>query len=70
MASSDFGLDRVDHAVLAGERAAEDEEARVHEPVHEGVLRPPGMLLERSREVVPRGPERSEHDEEHRHAPF
>ena len=56
------------HAVVVTERAAQDDEARVHEPVHERRVREPvGLLLHRPR----RGPLRAgaaEQDEESRHA--
>jgi hypothetical protein len=57
----------VRHTVLIGERPAQDDEARVHEPVHEGRMgRPVGLLLQRPRRVPLRtGAE--EHDEERRH---
>jgi hypothetical protein len=55
----------VHDALLVGERSAEDEEAVVDEPVHEGrVLRPVGLLLERLRVVVLR-PGAAKDDEEH-----
>ena len=45
-------LDGHHHAVLVGEWAAEDDEARADEPVHErGVLGPAGLLLERPRRI-------------------
>src|ERR671918_2083116 len=61
------GLDRVHHAVLVGERTAQDDEAGVHQPVHEGrVLGPTRLLLEWPRRVPLRaGAE--DHDVEHRH---
>ena len=47
-----LGLDHVHDAVLVGERPAEDDEARVHEPVHEGrVCVPVGLLLQRTGRV-------------------
>ena len=39
------GLDGVYDPVLVGERPAEDDEAVVHEPVHEGRVRRPARLL-------------------------
>jgi hypothetical protein len=62
------GLDGVGHAAVVGQRAAEDDEAVIHEPVHEGsVLRPLRLLLQRAR-AVELGTGLAQHDEEHRHA--
>src|SRR5205814_2303835 len=64
-----LGFDDVDHAVLVGQRPAQDEEAGVHEPVHEGrVLGPARLLLERPRRIPLRAGA-GEHDEEGGHAP-
>ena len=66
-ASSRLGLDGMHDAELVAERAAEDDEAVVHERVHEGrVRRPAGLLLQRPRRVPLRAGA-IEHDEEHRH---
>ena len=47
-----LGLDCMDDAVLVGERPAENDEARGHEPVHEGrVCVPVGLLLQRTGRV-------------------
>ena len=63
------GLDGQHHAVLVGEQPAQDDEAGLHELVHEGrVRRPAGLLLQRPRRV-PLGAGAEPHDEEHRHAP-
>ena len=67
-ACSRVRLDSVRHAAVAGQRAAEDEEAVAHERVHEGgVLGPQRLLLQRSR-AVELGARLAQHDEEHRHA--
>ena len=48
MAFSD-SADHMHDAVLVGERSAEDDEPRVHEPVHGGgVCVPVGLLLQRT----------------------
>jgi hypothetical protein len=63
-----LGFDGEDHALLIGERSAQDDKACVHEPVHEGGVRGPvGLLLHRPRRVLLR-PRAANHDEEHRHA--
>jgi hypothetical protein len=49
-----LGFDDVHHAVLVGERPAQDDEVRIHEPVHERRVRGPvGLLLQRPRPVPP-----------------
>src|SRR5919198_3155606 len=60
-------LDDVHDVVLVAERSAEDDEALVEETVHVVRVRaPPGLLLERLREVALR-PRPRQHDVEHRH---
>jgi len=62
-----FGLDDEYHSVLVGERPAQDDEARVHEPIHEGRVRGPvGLLLHRPRRVPLRAVAVA-HDDERRH---
>lgn len=47
-----LGFDRERDAVFIGERAAEDDEARGYELVHEGRMgRPTGLFLEREQRV-------------------
>ena len=63
-----LGLDHVSRAVLVCERPAQDDEACVHEPVHEGRVRGPfGLLFQRPRRVPLRAGA-AKHDEERRHA--
>jgi hypothetical protein len=63
-----LGLHHVHHTVLVGERPAQDDEARVHEAVHEGRVRGPiGLFLQRPRRVPLRAGA-AKHDEERRHA--
>ncbi len=62
-----LGLDDVRHAMLVGERPAQDNEARLHEAVHKGGMRGPvELLLQRPRRVPP-GAGTAEHNEERRH---
>jgi hypothetical protein len=65
-----LGLNGVHHAVLVGERSAQDDEARVNEPVHERCVRgPAGLLLQRPRRVPLRAGA-TKHYEERSHAHF
>jgi hypothetical protein len=60
-----LGLDREYDARFVGERAAENHETLVEEPIHERrVRRPVGLLLERPRRIPLRAGA-AEHDEEH-----
>ena len=63
-----FGLDDVDHAVLVTERAAEDDEPFLDEPVHERGMRGPAGLLLHGTRPIPLGARAVDHDMEHRHA--
>jgi CubicO group peptidase (beta-lactamase class C family) len=61
-------LDDVHHPLLVGERPAQDDEAGVHEPVHEGRVRGPVGLLFQWPRRVPLGAGAAEYDVESRHA--
>ena len=59
-------LDGVRHALLVGERPAQDDEARVYEPVHEGRVSC-HRTAPRAAARVPVGTRAPDDDEEHRH---
>jgi hypothetical protein len=58
----------VGDASLTGQRPAEDDEAVVHQPVHEGGVLGPSRLLFEGPRAIELGPGLAQHDEEHRHA--